>query len=158
MRSRRLDFNRFSTQQPLHQRGIRSRAPFGLRRGPYRAFWRPAGFLVWPIRQSVPSPVTPSRCPSHPCKSPSECRRGRSRWRALTRPLRDLPLPVERDYGRRDACPTLPIDFTHDDVEGADDGGDVGDEAAAAQFVSDGEVAEGARTRAGAPGYGAAVA
>src|SRR5438034_9903152 len=53
---------------------------------------------------------------------------------------------------------TLPIDLPHYDVEGADDGGDVGDEAAAAELVGDGEVAEGAGAGAGSPGDGAAVA
>jgi hypothetical protein len=31
----------------------------------------------------------------------------------------------------------LPVDFPHDDVQGADDGGDVGDEAAFAKLVGD---------------------
>src|SRR5688500_12557310 len=52
----------------------------------------------------------------------------------------------------------LPVDLAHHDVQRADDGWDVGDQAAAAQFVGDREVAE--RTAAGAdsPGDRAAVA
>src|SRR5207253_2033053 len=42
--------------------------------------------------------------------------------------------------------------------ERPDDGGNVGDEAAAAELVGDGEVAEGAAAGADAPGDGAAVA
>ena len=34
----------------------------------------------------------------------------------------------------------LPVDLTHDDVDAADDGRHVGDEAAAADFVGDAQV------------------
>src|SRR5262245_36934083 len=36
----------------------------------------------------------------------------------------------------------LAVDFAHDDVDAADDGGDIGDEAAPAEHVTDAQVAE----------------
>ena len=49
---------------------------------------------------------------------------------------------------------SLSIDLAHDDVDGADDGGDVGDEAAAADFVRDAEIGKAGRASADAEGDG----
>src|SRR5206468_1384464 len=66
--------------------------------------------------------------------------------------------PHRSSNSRLLATGQLPINLAHDDIERADDGGDVGDEAAAAELVGDGEVAEGAAAGADAPGDRAAVA
>src|SRR5262245_26837436 len=60
--------------------------------------------------------------------------------------------------GTRSMPATLAVDLAHDDVERADDGGDVGDQAAAAELVGDGEVAEAGAASAGPPGDRVAVA
>src|SRR4029078_10541239 len=52
----------------------------------------------------------------------------------------------------------LPIDLAHHDVERADDGRDVGDEASFAEFMRHREIAERTRTGAGSPGDGGTVA
>src|SRR5262245_49415856 len=50
-------------------------------------------------------------------------------------------------YARPFANQCLAVDFAHDDVDRADDGGHVGDQAAAAEFVRHAQVAEATRPR-----------
>ena len=50
--------------------------------------------------------------------------------------------PSARRASERAPVAGLAIDFAHDDVDGADDGGDVGQEDVLAHVRGDGEVAE----------------
>src|ERR1051326_573497 len=61
---------------------------------------------------------------------------------------------IPQAHSLRAGLAGLPVNLTHDDVDAADDGGNIGDEAALADGVGDAEIGKARRLGADAERYG----